>query len=96
MLAEKYHIALPYHIHLFSTPTGIMVTFPFSQVLPLITAKLARNVPTIPFSYACTLFFLHKCAVGNSTQAPYIHATFVRRVGEPIGLLIGAANPVGL
>ena len=74
----------------------IMVTVPFSQVLvlPLITAKLARNVPTIPFSYASPYFFCINAPLGTQHKPPTF-TTFVRRVGKPIGLL-STANPVGL
>lgn len=49
-----------------------MVTVPFSQVLvlPLITAKLARNVPTIPFSYASPYFFCINAPLGTQHKPP--------------------------
>ena len=90
-------------------PVSWSLPFPRYYHTPCVTAKLSQYVPTIPFSYACSLFILHTCAAGTTTQVFCTCANFVLHVckpdrnsptgsalsAHPVGVLFLCNSPVG-
>ena len=97
---STYHIyLLPLFVNFVSRSVSCQLPFfcRYSHT-PCVTAKLARNVPTILFSYAAPFFFCTNAPLGTQHKAP-TSSFFVWHVGKPgrINYCFGIMqNPVGL